>query len=310
MSLDIFDWTMYIRIKISNCLFLYFSSSRSCCIILIIFATSSCISCLVKQVCERPLHSLLLRQLICVFLLPFLCNFLSICEDFVPICVNFVPIRVYFVSICWSAQLYCVNLPPWQPVIKNKGVITQMSHLWHLQNPFTRKISISTKIIILIKTIVRRSLPLSKLGRALLYLFNILNIFGSCNWRRRYLLSSIVHIVDPIQPQVFAIAISHLLKLGQPMRLCLCNCLCLCHCLCLCLFHWHCNITFVETWAAHETSHHLEQLALEHLTLLLQGLLTKITIETQQWSIFQFLLIFTHFWERFWVIFTDFLKDF
>ena len=43
-------------------------------------------------------------------------------------------------------------------------------------------------------------------------------------------------------------------------------------------FHF---FTFVETGAAHETSHHLEQLALVHVTLLLQGLLTKTTIETQ-----------------------------
>ena len=34
--------------------------------------------------------------------------------------------------------------------------------------------------------------------------------------------------------------------------------------------------TFVETGAAHETSHHLEQLALEHVTLLLQGLRPKL----------------------------------
>ena len=36
------------------------------------------------------------------------------------------------------------------------------------------------------------------------------------------------------------------------------------------------GITFVETGAAHETSHHLEQLALEHVTLLLQGLRPKL----------------------------------
>ena len=34
--------------------------------------------------------------------------------------------------------------------------------------------------------------------------------------------------------------------------------------------------TFVETGAAHETSHHLEKLALEHVTLLLQGLRPKL----------------------------------
>ena len=36
------------------------------------------------------------------------------------------------------------------------------------------------------------------------------------------------------------------------------------------------GITFVETGTAHETSHHLEQLALEHVTLLLQGLRPKL----------------------------------
>ena len=38
------------------------------------------------------------------------------------------------------------------------------------------------------------------------------------------------------------------------------------------------GITFVETGAAHETSHHLEQLALEHVTLLLQGLRPKLPL--------------------------------
>ena len=36
------------------------------------------------------------------------------------------------------------------------------------------------------------------------------------------------------------------------------------------------GITFIETGAAHKTSHHLEKLALEHVTLLLQGLRPKL----------------------------------
>ena len=38
------------------------------------------------------------------------------------------------------------------------------------------------------------------------------------------------------------------------------------------------GITFIETGAAHKTSHHLEKLALEHVTLLLQGLRPKLPL--------------------------------
>ena len=45
---------------------------------------------------------------------------------------------------------------------------------------------------------------------------------------------------------------------------------------------------FVETGAAHETSHHLEQLALEHVTLLLQGLRPKIPLKFGHIHLFHF----------------------
>ena len=47
--------------------------------------------------------------------------------------------------------------------------------------------------------------------------------------------------------------------------------------------------TFVETGAAHETSHHLEQLALEHVTLLLQGLRPKLPFKCAHFYFFCFL---------------------